>query len=176
MRKYVKIKIITLHWQGEVLDDLPYGPAEEAKMLTETFANWGWQTEDYMIPLEKTVERTKSFLRDAVKGSNSDELLVVYYVGHGGSYSKGPTSQSFVVGRQGSSDADVVVLEWPVIRSVLEAAPCDVVMFLNCCHGAEAWVSRNLEQDKYIGPDGKLMVCLFLMNHAFGKLLANISL
>lgn len=46
---------------------------------------------------------------------------------------------------QCSDDANI---DWPV------------VMLLNCCYGANAWVSRNLEEDGFKSLPGKVMVCL----------------
>ncbi|KAI0161000.1 hypothetical protein GGR52DRAFT_562502 [Hypoxylon sp. FL1284] len=158
-RRYRTIKTLTLHWQDEALDHCAYGPAREARMLAKTFAEWGWQTEDYIIPVNNPAESIREFLKSKTDDSGGDELLIVYYVGHGFKSHQGPLSRPFAVGTQGHSSTDPVVLEWPVIRSVLEAAQSDVVMFLNCCHAADSWVSRNLEHDEYIGPTGKVMVC-----------------
>lgn len=155
MPKYSAIKTLTLHWEGEILDNLPYGPAEEATMLTTTFANWRWKAEDYVIPLEDPAGSTEDFLRRMTEKSQRDELLVVYYVGHGGN------SQPFMVARQGSEASEEVLLEWSAIHSVLEAADCDVAIFLNCCHGANASVSCDLDGKGFAGPAGKAMVCHF---------------
>ncbi|KAI1659426.1 hypothetical protein F4813DRAFT_333324 [Daldinia decipiens] len=172
-RRYRTVKAITLHWHGEKFDSDPYGPAREAAELLAALSKWGWQTEDYYIMADDPAEKTAKFLTDCTRASQSDELLVVYYVGHGRESSKEPTPQPFGVARQGSSPSDDASIDWPVIRSVLEAAQCDVVMFLNCCHGADAWVSRNLEEDGFKGPPGKVMVCLTVHDLSMRKSVAN---
>ncbi|OTB17739.1 hypothetical protein K445DRAFT_261991 [Daldinia sp. EC12] len=151
-RRYRTIKAIVIHWHGEALDEGNYGPAHEATKLAKTLADWGWQTEDYSIMPDNPVRETAKFLRDLTRASKSDELLVVYYVGHGRRSSIRPVPRPFRVARRGSSRGDDASIDWPIIRSVLEAAKCDVVMFLNCCHGADAWVSRNLQRDGFKGP------------------------
>ncbi|KAI1479578.1 hypothetical protein F4774DRAFT_381419 [Daldinia eschscholtzii] len=156
-KRYCTIKAVVLHWYGEHLDKGYYGPAHEATKLTKTLADWGWQTEDHFIMPDNPVRKTAKFLRGLTRASKSDELLVVYYVGHGYRSSRKSTPQPFRVGRQDSPGSDDASIDWPIIRSVLEAAKCDVLMFLNCCHGADAWVSRNLQRDGFKGPPGKAM-------------------
>ncbi|KAI1390287.1 uncharacterized protein F4822DRAFT_401447 [Hypoxylon trugodes] len=153
-RSYRAIKALILYWEGDSLNYEPYGPMLEAIALQTAFNGWGWPAEIYEIPFNDPVARTRKFLKKQTGNTGSDELLLVYYVGHGNRSSQG---QPFSIYRDRPVDVDDIV-EWPVIRSVLEAAKCDVVMFLYCCHGADAWVSRNLVRDKYIGPCGKIMV------------------
>ncbi|KAK6953157.1 hypothetical protein Daesc_005457 [Daldinia eschscholtzii] len=159
-RRYCSIKAVVLHWYGEDLDKGYYGPAHEATKLAKTLADWGWQTEDHFIMPDDPVKKTAKFLRGLTRESKSDELLVVYYVGHGRRSSRKPTPQPFSVARRGSSCGNDASIDWPIIRSVLEGAKCDVVMFLNCCYGADAWVSRNLQRDGFKGPPGKVMCIL----------------
>ncbi|KAI1803543.1 hypothetical protein F4811DRAFT_524523 [Daldinia bambusicola] len=151
-RKYRTIKAVVLHWHGEALDQNPYGPLHEATKLAETLADWGWPTEDYSIMPNDPVRKTAGFLRELTRASLPDELLVIYYVGHGRRSSTWPLPQPFRVARRGSSRSGDASIDWPVIRTILEAAECDVVIFLNCCHGADAWVSRNLQRDRFRGP------------------------
>ncbi|KAI0850268.1 hypothetical protein F5Y00DRAFT_35683 [Daldinia vernicosa] len=175
-RRYRTIKAIVLHWDGEPLDNGAYGPAQEAAKLVNTLSKWGWQTEDYWIMPDNPVEKTAKFLRDWTRASQPDELLVVYYVGHGRRSSREPTPQPFRITRGGNRRGDDAIIDWPVIRSVLEAARCDIVMFLNCCYGADAWLSRNLEEDGFKGPSGKVMVCLSAYNFTMRTLVANVTL
>lgn len=94
------------------------------------------------------VEKTTEFLKDWTRVLQSDELLVVYYVSHGHRSSRRPTPRPFGVARRGGSRSDDANIDWPV------------VMLLNCCYGANAWVSRNLEEDGFKSLPGKVMVCL----------------
>ncbi|KAI2777894.1 hypothetical protein F4815DRAFT_447903 [Daldinia loculata] len=95
------------------------------------------------------VEKNTEFLKDWTRVSQSDELLVVYYVSHGRRSSRRPTPRPFGVARRGGSRSDDANIDWPVVRPVLKATQCDIVMLLNCCYGANAWVSRNLEEDGF---------------------------
>ncbi|KAF3059805.1 hypothetical protein GL218_05012 [Daldinia childiae] len=129
-------------------------------------------------------EKTANILRGWTRESNFDELLVVYYVGDGSRSSRGPVPQPFRVARRDSSGNFDASIDWPVIHSVLEAAQCDIVMFLNCCHGADAWVSRNLEEDGFKGPPNKVMCIIAATSEnetvcmheqmSFGTLLKNV--
>ncbi|KAI2617341.1 hypothetical protein GGS26DRAFT_576928 [Hypomontagnella submonticulosa] len=156
--EYSGVKSLILHWQ-EVPNSNggSYGPAQEAEKMKETFANLGWRTEDFVIPLDDSSSRTSKFLKTWVDTAGHKELLVVYYVGHGCRSSKGPTPWPFGIAAHESHNA---IIDWPAIRSILEAAQGDVVVFLNCCHGADAWTSRDLRCDKFKGRSGKVMVCL----------------
>ncbi|KAI9151306.1 hypothetical protein HJFPF1_08508 [Paramyrothecium foliicola] len=159
-KTYSKIYAIVLHWENEYLDSKGYGPAQEAKKLVKACLKWGWHAKEYVIPNFDSLNRINEFLTDLTSNMTGSELLLCYYVGHGGKSSNGPAGKPFHIAQMSSKYHVNATIDWPIIRAVLEAAQCDVAMLLNCCHGEDAWVSRKLEHDKFTGPPGKIMCIL----------------
>ncbi|KAK0701332.1 hypothetical protein B0H67DRAFT_650552 [Lasiosphaeris hirsuta] len=135
-QRYVAVNVLLLYWED---DDI--GCAGEITVMGDMFRqSFNYAIWPYKIPSQdpemslnlKVVEFVSSF-------GQEDSLIIVYYGGHGGPRvaTKSPcTWAAKIVG--GPS------LDWSAIQPQLTVlAPCDVVIFLDCCFAGQAARGRT---------------------------------
>ncbi|KAK5655230.1 hypothetical protein OQA88_5797 [Cercophora sp. LCS_1] len=90
--RYAKVHVLILTWSFHDLRTAPYtAPAtadyisleDETKRLRDTLEGYGYDVEEWDIPMQRSTERMCSKLRQFCKLANEDTLLMVYYHGHG---------------------------------------------------------------------------------------------
>ncbi|KAK8124441.1 uncharacterized protein PG998_000200 [Apiospora kogelbergensis] len=145
-RQYNRQVLVVLMFQDDDLNhkvEVNYGPLQEATIIAEAFRPWGFEVHQYHIPFHHTNASVQSFLWELTNSTIQNDLFVVYYVGHA-SHIAYPNSNNSVIRQQefnltASFNGTYAVLDWQAIHATLERAPCDVLVFLNCCRGALSW-------------------------------------
>lgn len=124
-RNYLQVRCLLLDWED---DDL--GCRREINELEQVFRDrFDYSVENWRIPSQNPKSQLLSKLQDFVaKGPTENELLIVYYGGHGGSTRDGELR--WVANRKSGSAR----LHWSSLQnSVLMPLERDVLIILDCC-------------------------------------------
>ena len=90
--KYKAAHVLILTWSfhdlaggfDEVAGDFIVSLEEETARLHDTFATYGYQVHERLIPMDASVERLTMIMKEFLRFANDETLLIVYYHGHGG--------------------------------------------------------------------------------------------
>ena len=90
--KYKAAHVLILTWAfhdlaggfDEVAGDFIVSLEEETARLHDTFATYGYQVHERLIPMDASVERLAMIMKEFLRFADDETLLIVYYHGHGG--------------------------------------------------------------------------------------------
>ncbi|KAL8858201.1 MAG: hypothetical protein Q9178_005213 [Gyalolechia marmorata] len=127
---YTSVHVLLLRW---VEDDL--NVQEELTTLKAVFDNqYGFATEQWNIPSQNSTRALQSKLYDFQNCHQSeDELLIVYYGGHGDADRRRGRS-IWAANKKPESPT----LTWSSLQHLLETAIPHVLIILDCCYAANA--------------------------------------
>ncbi|KAI4128143.1 MAG: hypothetical protein LQ338_002880 [Usnochroma carphineum] len=127
--RYRNANVLLLSWEN---DDL--GVATEVDELDEIFRDvYRYQTDQWRIPSNKSHNALVRRIMQALEKAESvDELLVVYYGGHG--YMNEDRQCVWLCNQQ----PEAATLQWSSIQTMLEEADSDVLILLDCCAAASS--------------------------------------
>ncbi|KAK0106924.1 hypothetical protein ONS95_003640 [Cadophora gregata] len=127
--RYENVQVLLLRWEQDTM-----GVQYELDDLAAAFAKgYGFKTETWLIP------STQPHLALMGKAFNivqdfgvKDNLLIVYYAGHGGMNSSRQPLWTC------TGDPSSPYLQWYAIQTIFEQAEADVLLLLDCCAAASS--------------------------------------
>jgi len=90
--KYKEVHVLILTWKFHDLRTAPYTAPpsadyvsleDETRRLHETFGSFGYNVQDWSIPMERPLEKMRNRIKKFCRLAADDTLLIVYYHGHG---------------------------------------------------------------------------------------------
>ncbi|KAI1087994.1 hypothetical protein F5B19DRAFT_473283 [Rostrohypoxylon terebratum] len=140
MKGYSDITVLLLIWEE---DDI--GVIGEVNELANLFiGKFGYNVHVYRIPSEKSLHSLSRFIMDSVERCGEDQLLIVYYGGHGERNDPDPRIKgpfNLAAKKQGGPE-----LSWDAIQPYLFDATCDIIMILDCCYAGQALRARHIHR------------------------------
>ncbi|CZR67342.1 uncharacterized protein PAC_17241 [Phialocephala subalpina] len=134
--RYQTVRVLLLRWEEDSL-----GVKHELDNLASTFRHYGYDTETWLIPTVKShnllMKKALQILDDY---GSPDDLLIVYYAGHGRMNASRRAEWTCVL------DNKTISLQWHAVQTLFEDADSDVLLLLDCCaavSGALAGVNNN---------------------------------
>ncbi|KAL8645949.1 MAG: hypothetical protein Q9226_007070 [Calogaya cf. arnoldii] len=126
---YVSVNVLLLRWTE---DDL--NVQQELTALKSVFENqYRFVTEQWHIPSKNSTRALQTKLYDFQNFHQSeDELLIVYYAGHGDPDRRGRSIWA------ANKKPDSPTLNWSSLQHLLETAIPKVLIILDCCYAANA--------------------------------------
>ncbi|KAG4431285.1 hypothetical protein IFR05_013229 [Cadophora sp. M221] len=127
--RYKDIQVLLLRWEEDTM-----GVQYELDDLATCFAeDYGFKTETWLIPnaqphlalMGKAFKMVQEF-------GMKDNLLIVYYAGHGGMNSSRQPLWTC------TGDPNSPYLQWYTIQTIFEQAEPDVLLLLDCCAAASS--------------------------------------
>ncbi|KAI1174286.1 hypothetical protein F4777DRAFT_390127 [Nemania sp. FL0916] len=137
LQRYTATHALLLSWED---DDI--GVAGEIEQLSEMLCDsnrFGCQVWSYQIPSQNPARalnfRLAQFLDEF---GNEDNLIIVYYGGHGGPRvsTKGPCTWAAQINNTSAE------LDWSLIQPQLLTVRSDVLLLLDCCYAGQAARAR----------------------------------
>ncbi|KAL8647832.1 MAG: hypothetical protein Q9226_006266 [Calogaya cf. arnoldii] len=126
---YTSVHVLLLRWAE---DDL--NVQHELTTLMNVFNNqYSFATEQWDIPSQSPTRALQTKLYDFQNShQNEDELLIVYYGGHGDADRRGRSIWA------ANQKTDSPTLNWSSLQHLLETAIPHVLIILDCCYAANA--------------------------------------
>ncbi|KAK4199235.1 hypothetical protein QBC40DRAFT_297790 [Triangularia verruculosa] len=135
IQRYKSVNVLILLWEDlEPEDAIISAQASDIKALFSEQFNYAIHT--YEIPSQDSQSRLNLFVAQFVHCyGREDNLIIVYYGGHGYQPSKDDKSTYLwaATAKGGSPTVD-----WSLIQPQFMGAGCDVALFLDCCHAGQA--------------------------------------
>ncbi|KAI4196632.1 MAG: hypothetical protein LQ348_002269, partial [Seirophora lacunosa] len=127
---YTSVHVLLLHWAEDDLNVL-----DELTTLKRVFENqFRFATEQWDIPSQNSTRALQTKLYDFQDAhQNENELLIVYYGGHGDADRRRGRSIWAAYDR-----ADSPTVTWSSLQHLLENAVPHVLLILDCCYAANA--------------------------------------
>lgn len=138
-QRYEAVNVLLISWKDDDTDS-----ATEIEQLQTLFQEtFNYTARPYQIPSTNSQAslnlQIASFLHSF---TGSDNLLVIYYGGHGGprvGQHKSPCTWA------ATNAADGPSLDWSLIQPSLLGADCDVAIILDCCYAGQAARSSSAQ-------------------------------
>ncbi|KAF2647154.1 hypothetical protein K491DRAFT_763840 [Lophiostoma macrostomum CBS 122681] len=156
-QRYSTVNVLLLTWAEDEIG-IEDEVVELKRVFSEEFNYFVWR---YEIPSkESQVElriQIESFI--GLWGSTDENLVIVFYTGHGGPNLDNQSSEFIWSAKMQGGPT----LDWSIIHPLLLETKCDVVIILDCCFAGQAvrsHISHNIEfiaatdKDQFT-PDGK---------------------
>ncbi|KAH7407907.1 hypothetical protein BKA64DRAFT_706308 [Cadophora sp. MPI-SDFR-AT-0126] len=127
--RYKDVQVLLLRWEQDTM-----GVQYELDDLAAAFAeSYGFKTETWLIPsaqphlalMGKAFKMVQDF-------GTKDNLLIVYYAGHGGMNSSRQPLWTC------TGEPSSPYLQWYAIQTIFEQAEADVLLLLDCCAAASS--------------------------------------
>ncbi|KAN0095444.1 hypothetical protein V8E51_016155 [Hyaloscypha variabilis] len=125
--RYENVHVLLLRWEEDSM-----GVQYELDDLAKSFGTtYGYATETWLIPSVKShfalMEKALQVVRDFGK---ADNLLIVYYAGHGHMNASRQAMWSC------TSDTTKGSISWHAVQTLFEQADSDILLLLDCCAAA----------------------------------------
>ncbi|KAI1503801.1 hypothetical protein F5X99DRAFT_406800 [Biscogniauxia marginata] len=144
---YSSVHVLLLSWQ---VGDAAF--AEDANEVAAVFQDsFNYSVLPYKIPTENSQIRLNLHVAHFVERfGGEDNLIVVYYGGHGG-----PSALNQSDCQWSAFRTDGPTLDWSVIQPQFLSADCDVVIFLDCCYAGQAVRTRISHRVEFLAATDK---------------------
>ncbi|KAL9060158.1 MAG: hypothetical protein Q9162_000772 [Coniocarpon cinnabarinum] len=153
-RKYSGVVVLLIRWEHDDLDT-----ETEINDLEQLFRNaYHYRTERYLIPsIDSTTELEQRLLSFRTTYDTGDNLLLLYYGGHG-SLEPGKQNAGRSVWHARANGPEKLV--WSNLQGVLERAKSDVVFILDCCYASSATTSAGSKEGLWACNSGLPITCV----------------
>ncbi|KAL9092581.1 MAG: hypothetical protein Q9165_004385 [Trypethelium subeluteriae] len=130
-QRYTFVTVLILYWK-----DTDLKLWDELKELEDLFRNtFNYNVERYEIPSQRSQDQLEHIIDlFLIRYGTPDNLVIIYYGGHGGPTKNGSTECEWAAFNHELSPT----LDWSTIQPQLLTAECDVVILLDCCHAGSA--------------------------------------
>ncbi|ETS80329.1 hypothetical protein PFICI_07858 [Pestalotiopsis fici W106-1] len=135
--KYASMHALLLSWEG---DDL--GVGTEVANLGDVLSNqYAFDVRQWEIPMKKsTIKLTKLIVDWTEEYEREDNLLLVYYGGHG----RMDSSRQAIWSNRRNRDELYAEVKWSGCEEVLHESISDTLFLLDCCHAGSS-ISQALK-------------------------------
>ncbi|KAL9084542.1 MAG: hypothetical protein Q9159_005160 [Coniocarpon cinnabarinum] len=153
-RKYSGVVVLLIRWEYDDLDT-----ETEINDLEQLFRDaYHYRTETYLIPsIDSTTELEQRLLSFRTTYDTGDNLLVLYYGGHG-SLEPGKQNAGRSVWHARANGPEKLV--WSDLQGVLERAKSDVVFILDRCYAPSATTSAGSKEGLWACNSGLPTTCV----------------
>ncbi|KAI1083596.1 hypothetical protein F5B20DRAFT_527674 [Whalleya microplaca] len=146
-RQYERVTMLLLYFEGSDLNCEP-----EIDELERLFCgSLGFEAKRYKIPSKNAHHHLSVRVAEFIKEfSHEDNLLIVYYGGHGEWTDPSRTTCHWAAQNSGGP-----TLDWSKIQPQLVTAGCDVAIILDCCYAGQAVRHRTSHKVEFLGAANK---------------------
>ncbi|KAI4131099.1 MAG: hypothetical protein LQ338_001420 [Usnochroma carphineum] len=146
---YSDVSVLLLRWAADSL-----GVIDEVSKFEKTLRKrFNYATEQWDIPSEEPEWALTSKILEFCKGKRKNDLLILYYAGHGGG---GPEECIWSAMESDKSPC----LNWHKIQGHLLAHESDVLVILGCCFSSLAARVNSIGTNWFLGSSVKESVAL----------------
>ncbi|KAI1389903.1 uncharacterized protein F4822DRAFT_217836 [Hypoxylon trugodes] len=136
---YKHVQASLLSWDGDSVNSRKYH--EEGLSLGNVFAKFGYEIDEFRIPLKGSQLLLESHILSKVAAASArrsegtgKSLLILHYGGHGFE----TKDCRAVWAAEPIGDGEQPLVEWHIIQNHLEKSEADILLILDCCFGASA--------------------------------------
>ncbi|KAJ5552384.1 hypothetical protein N7494_001762 [Penicillium frequentans] len=144
-RKYDKALVLAIYWHKD-LTDRPHIASDAEKLLKVFHSKFGYQTNRHVLESEdtyKALNRRLVNLEDQLGSKTEENLLILYYGGHGGFDNDDSKARLWLPNLHDAART----IDWNKLQSQLEEADFDILFLFDCCY-AMSMPNRKLKWRK----------------------------